>query len=86
MNLEKAVDRLLPLETSYECSLFNIRPPSPLGRVRYTLEGAVFDGSGKAQKPGIVNYAGLLQRGQGLQKQCPQACPTAFSRITLHCP
>jgi hypothetical protein len=33
------------------------------------------------QKPSIVDYAGLLQRGQGLQKQHPQACPTAFSRV-----
>jgi hypothetical protein len=29
--LEKAVDRLLPLGTSDECSLFNTRPPSPFG-------------------------------------------------------
>jgi hypothetical protein len=41
-----------------------------------TLEGAVFEGFGKAQKPGIVNYAGLLQRGQGLQK-------SALKRVAL---
>jgi hypothetical protein len=45
------------------------------------LEGAVFDGSGKAQKPVIVNYDGLLQRGQSLQKQCPQACSALTQEV-----
>jgi hypothetical protein len=46
-----------------------------------TLEGAFFEDFGNAQKPGIVNYAGLLQRGQGLQKQCPQALCTIRSYL-----
>jgi hypothetical protein len=46
-----------------------------------TLESAVFDGSGKAKKPVIVNYDGLLQRGQGLQKQCSQACSALTEEV-----
>jgi hypothetical protein len=48
-----------------------------------TLEGAVFDGSGKAGKPVIVNYDALFQRGQSLQKQAARARSTAESRLKM---
>jgi hypothetical protein len=51
----------LPLATPDGYSLFNTRPPSPFGCARYTLEGTIFKGSGRVEKPWHMDYAGVLR-------------------------